>query len=150
LFSRSGAVADALVAMVGAASTSVDAALYRLSNPRLGSALRQAVDRGLRVRLLLDRGKYRETSLTRKILSSGRLPFRLAQGRKRGRSKLHHKFAIFDEASVATGSYNWTIESEEENFENLVILRDASAARAFEHEFEALWQDASETPTGEE
>lgn len=130
--------------MIQAATISVDAALYRLNNPDLATALRVAVQRGVRVRLVLDRGKYRETPETRKIMASSRLPFRLIGGRKGGRSKLHHKFAIFDDISVATGSYNWTTESELENFENLVILRESSAAQAYRSEFDSLWDEGSE------
>ena len=37
---------------------------------------------------------------------------------------MHHKFAILDGQTAITGSYNWTVESDEENFENLVILHD--------------------------
>ena len=40
------------------------------------------------------------------------------------------------------GSYNWTHESEEENHENLLILRDPLAVEAYTHEFEALWAEA--------
>jgi mitochondrial cardiolipin hydrolase len=143
LFSRSCAVADELAAMIRSASSSVDAALYRLNNPRLGEALREAVERGIRVRVLLDRSKFGDASQTREIVRSSRFSCRLIGGRNSGKSKLHHKFALFDGALVATGSYNWTIESETENFENLVILRDASAARAFRLEFEALWNEGA-------
>ncbi len=144
LFTRLCPVADVLVEMIRGASESVDAALYRFSNPKLAQALAQAAERGIRVRLVLDRSKYRDTPLTQEILKTSRLPFRTSGGRRHGKSKLHHKFALFDGASVATGSYNWTLDSENRNFENLAILRDASAAKAYVSEFEELWDSATE------
>ena len=55
---------------------------------------------------------------------------------------MHHKFAILDNQSVMTGSYNWTMESEEENYENLLVARDATLVQQFQGEFEALWNEA--------
>jgi phosphatidylserine/phosphatidylglycerophosphate/cardiolipin synthase-like enzyme len=55
---------------------------------------------------------------------------------------MHHKFAILDQQSVLTGSYNWTLESENENHENLVILEEAPLVAAYAKEFEALWTGA--------
>lgn len=130
--------------MIRSATSSVDAALYRLNNPKLAEALQEAARGGIQIRLLLDRGKYGDTKRTQKILSSAYFPFRLVSGRKGKKSKLHHKFAIFDAGAVATGSYNWTMESESENFENLIILREASAAQTFQREFDSLWDEASQ------
>jgi phosphatidylserine/phosphatidylglycerophosphate/cardiolipin synthase-like enzyme len=55
---------------------------------------------------------------------------------------MHHKFVILDQQSVLTGSYNWTLESESENHENLVILEEAQPVEAYAKEFEALWTGA--------
>ena len=43
---------------------------------------------------------------------------------------------------MLTGSYNWTHESEDENHENLIILRDEQPVEAYTREFEALWSGA--------
>lgn len=123
-------------------SGSLDAALYRLNNPRLAEALVECGRRGVRVRLVVDRGKYEEDAATRRLLESGRIPFRLAGGRVGPPSKMHHKFVILDSATVLTGSYNWTLESEEQNYENLVVLRDPAQVRVFQEEFEELWRKA--------
>lgn len=42
---------------------------------------------------------------------------------------------------MLTGSYNWTVMGDVANHENLVILRDESAARAFRDAFETVWED---------
>ena len=142
IFSRTASVADRIVVLMGECSESVDVALYRLNNPRLAEALVESEQRGVSIRLLVDGGKYREDSVTRRLLQSGRVPFKLTHGRAGPCSKMHHKFAILDRRTVLTGSYNWTRESEERNYEHLVVLRGPERVRAYQEEFEALWKEA--------
>ena len=121
------------------ASGSIDAAIYRVNHPRLVQALEEAVERGLRVRLLVDGNKYEESQSTQALLGGSVIPFRLAYGRRGLGSKMHHKFVVLDQQTVLTGSYNWTLESECENHENLVILQEAQPVEAYAREFETLW-----------
>ena len=48
-------------------------------------------------------------------------------------SPVHHKFAVFDEETVITGSYNW-YEPSTQSDEVLSVLRDERIARAFTEE----------------
>jgi mitochondrial cardiolipin hydrolase len=139
LFTSQGSIAGAIEELLLEACVSVDAALYRITNPNLAHALGQAQSRGLRVRLLVDRNKYQETATTRKLLLENSLPFQAIYGRKEKGSKLHHKFAVLDRQIVLAGSYNWTIESEEQNFDHLLVLRDPKIVMAYQREFERLW-----------
>jgi phosphatidylserine/phosphatidylglycerophosphate/cardiolipin synthase-like enzyme len=127
------------MSLLRATSRSIDAALYRLNHPRLARVLEEAVERGVRVRLVVDGNKYTESRATQELLARAIVPFRLAYGRQGTGSKMHHKFVILDQQTVLTGSYNWTVESEDENYENLVILDEAQPVEAFTREFEALW-----------
>ncbi len=144
VFTRTGAIVETIERLVSAATTSIDAALYRLNSQRLGSALDTAQRRGVRLRLLLDGCKYEESQATRRLLPSARFPLRLTYGRDGARSKMHHKFALLDDKLVLTGSYNWTFASEEQNYENLLILRQPGLIEAYRVEFEALWAKAEE------
>jgi phosphatidylserine/phosphatidylglycerophosphate/cardiolipin synthase-like enzyme len=45
---------------------------------------------------------------------------------------------------VLTGSYNWTTESEQENYENVIVLREPIQVQQYREEFEALWSQAGE------
>lgn len=139
LFTSQGPVVDTIERLLLEARFSVDAALYRITNPRLARALGQAQDRGIRVRMLVDRNKYQQTAVTRQILADNSLPFQAIYGRKKKGSKLHHKFAVLDRQIVLTGSYNWTVDSEEKNFDHMLILRDPDLVVAYQQEFERLW-----------
>lgn len=143
LFTSEGSVARKIEKLLKQANTSVDVAVYRITNPRLAKALRQARDRGLRVRLLVDRNKYEKTSTTRELLAENTVPFHAIYGRKEKGSKLHHKFAVLDGDTVLTGSYNWTIESEEQNYDHMLIIRDPKLVLAYQQEFDRLWPAGS-------
>ena len=141
-FARSESLADVIMRLVHEASSSIDAALYRFNHPGLAQALEEAVHRGVRVRLLVDANKYKESRTTQGLLASTIVPFRLGFGRQGRGSKMHNKFVILDQQIVLTGSYNWTLESEDENHENLLILQDPYPVNAYSQEFEALWRGA--------
>jgi len=132
------------MALVQDASSSIWGALYRFSHAGLAQSLKDAVRRGVRVRLVVDGNKYKESRATQELLSGAVIPFRLAFGRQGRGSKMHHKFVVLDQQTVLTGSYNWTPESEDENQENLLILRDPYPVEVYSKEFEALWSGAAQ------
>ena len=53
---------------------------------------------------------------------------------------MHHKFALFDGATLATGSYNWTRGAWHDNQENLIITTDRRLVAAYTSVFERLWK----------
>ena len=143
IFTRSRSGADIIEDLIRSAARSVVAALYRFNNPRLASALQDARRRGVDVRICLnDNDHYEENRAAQEVLAGIQVPFRLSQGRDGKGSKMHHKFLVADETTVATGSYNWTPESESRNHENLIVLRDRALAEAYSTEFESLWGEA--------
>jgi phosphatidylserine/phosphatidylglycerophosphate/cardiolipin synthase-like enzyme len=144
LFTRAGSVTEVVERLIHSTTTSLDAALYRFNSPRLARVLDEARLRHVRIRLVLDRNKYQQIRSARELLSNHQFPFRLLHGRQGQGSKMHHKFVVLDGETVLTGSYNWTLESEERNYENLLILRDPQAVGNYTQEFEALWAEASE------
>ena len=145
LLSRSGSVADAIERLIRKNKTTFDAALYRFNNQRLARALLDARKRDIRIRLILDQNRFEESKATQELLESAKLAFRLVHGRQGPGSKMHHKFALLDNELVLTGSYNWKLVSEEQNYENLLILRDPEHIIIYREEFEALWADGEDS-----
>jgi phosphatidylserine/phosphatidylglycerophosphate/cardiolipin synthase-like enzyme len=136
-------IAEALESLLTEAARSIDIAVYRFNSARLAGALTAALERGIRIRLVLDRNKYEESASSRALFASSRIPFRVRYGRRGPGSKMHHKFAVIDGEVLATGSYNWTLESEEQNHENLLILRNSEQVKIYQREFEILWADST-------
>jgi mitochondrial cardiolipin hydrolase len=144
LFTSSVPVAQRIGKLLEEARESIDCAVYRLGNVDLARRLCEAARRGARVRVVLDRGKVREGLSHRDLLSESLVSCRLSSGRSGAKSKMHHKFAVFDGKTAVTGSYNWSEESEQDNYENLIVLREPALVDAYVREFASLWEQADE------
>lgn len=149
VFARARSIAGVIENLMASSQTSIDAALHRLNSQRLARALVDARERGVDIRLVIDRSKYEKSQATRKLLSACDLPFRLACGRDGTGSKMHHKFALLDHRLVITGSYNWTFASESRNHENILLLRERGLVDTFRQEFEALWTNSENSDSPE-
>ncbi len=51
---------------------------------------------------------------------------------------MHHKFCVIDDASVITGSYNWTYYAENRNLENIIITDSKDVITQYNAEFQRL------------
>lgn len=149
IFGRERSIAEVIESQLALSQNSIDAALHRLNSQRLARALVDARERGVDIRLVIDRSKYEKSQATRKLLSACEFPFRLACGRDGTGSKMHHKFALLDHRLVITGSYNWTFASESRNHENILLLRERGLVDTFRQEFEALWTNSENSDSPE-
>lgn len=144
LFTSERSLAGGIEEFLRKTESTADVAMYRITHPRLARALGEAVKRGLQVRLLVDLNKYQESAVTRQLLAENKVPFRAIYGRKGKGSKLHHKFAVLDHRILLAGSYNWTLESDEQNYDHILIIRDPSLVLAYQREFDQLWPSEAE------
>lgn len=55
---------------------------------------------------------------------------------------MHHKVFILDRETVIFGSFNFTNSANDENDENIVIVKDPALAAQFAAEFAAVWREA--------
>ena len=62
---------------------------------------------------------------------------RLARG-----DKLHHKFAVIDNRTVITGSFNWSPSAAHQNDEVLLVIHSPLLAAHFTREMDRLWKGA--------
>jgi len=98
--------------------------------------------RGVRVRVLTDRERAEAGGSGIRGLRLNGIPVRALGVPEQ--SLMHHKFAVFDERLVVTGSYNWTNSAEHANYENVIILDDPGVVTHFRQEFQRLWREARE------
>ena len=52
---------------------------------------------------------------------------------------MHHKFAVFDNLTLVTGSYNWTRSAAEYNQENVIVTDEPRLVAAYVRSFDGLW-----------
>jgi len=118
------------------ARSAVDVAVFTITDDRIANAILDAHGRGVAIRIIADDEKTgdRGSDLAR-LKRAG-----IAVVTDKKDSHMHHKFALFDDALVLTGSYNWTRSAAEENQENIVISDDARLLGSFREEFDRLWE----------
>jgi len=52
---------------------------------------------------------------------------------------MHHKFIIIDNKILINGSYNWQINADSGNFENLILSFDIDLVKSFSEEFDKIY-----------
>jgi phosphatidylserine/phosphatidylglycerophosphate/cardiolipin synthase-like enzyme len=128
-----------LISLINRANRSVYVAVYSFTRDSLATALISAKERGVEVRVVIERERAYEQGSEYPRLKSAGVDVRL-DGNP---NSMHHKFMVIDEYIVVTGSYNWSTAAETRNDENIVVILDRDVAQRFVQEFERVWQTAS-------
>ena len=135
-FSPRKGAADQVVGFIDACEQTLDIAVYSLTHPDIVKAIERAHVRGVQVRLLMDYLQSRSAHAGDDTLEIQGIQVRRdTQG-----GSLHHKFCVGDGQAVITGSFNWSVNADQRNAENFVILRLSYVVRTFEEEFQRLWE----------
>ena len=138
-FSRKDPVAKVLVREIHAAQKSIHVLMYSITDKELGDALVAAAARGVDVRIVLDRTQSAERNSIASDLAERLGPERVVFRTGKGRGVMHQKLAVYDGMTVTLGSYNWTNNAKANNWENLLVLRDARVAEESLQEFRRIW-----------
>ena len=141
-FSDRDRIADRLIAAINQTRSSLDVAVYSITQPDLVAAIESAHRRGVQVRVVSDEGQSFDLHSEISYLRSQGVPVRLSGGFRGRRSLMHNKFAVFDGNRVETGSYNWTTSANSYNYENAIFISDPEVAARYEREFQHLWAQA--------
>jgi len=137
-FSPDGGIRRQLLRAIQDARQRIDVAVYQITSTELARALVAAKQRGVRVQILTDHERAQARGPAMRIFLTAGLSVRTLGVSEQ--SLMHHKFAVFDERLVATGSYNWTQSAERANYENLILLDDSRVVARFTEEFQRLWR----------
>ena len=143
-FSPAGGAQEAILDKLETAKTEIDVAMYILSNQELADALIAAQRRGSLVRVLLDGSEDEHLFSRGKYLYNSGVHVRIDRSHMLSPDEtqgiMHNKFAIIDDTTIITGSYNWTNAAEIHNDENVLILNNAKdIAHRYKAQFERLW-----------
>ncbi|WP_166819735.1 phospholipase D-like domain-containing protein [Thalassoroseus pseudoceratinae] len=123
------------------AKRTVDVCVFTITDNRIASAIADAHRRGILVRIITDDDKSFDAGSDVERLASIGIEVR----RDRSPYHMHHKFAIFDQQTLLTGSYNWTRGAAEYNEENFILSGDLRLIKPFQATFDQLWQQFAAT-----
>lgn len=136
------AVVAETIARINAAQQTLDVAMYNNGRADLTNALKDAHNRGVRVR-------YVATIDASNNALSPLPPFPVIFGNNE--AIMHDKFLVIDadlpdKAWVMSGSLNWTNQNINTDFNNTLFIQDQSLARGYEIEFEEMWGSETAQP----
>jgi phosphatidylserine/phosphatidylglycerophosphate/cardiolipin synthase-like enzyme len=145
-FSPYDKVEDKLIDSIAKENRSIRIAIYSLTHRKICDALIDAKQRNVDVEVVVDRASLRARTPIRKMVEAGVpvfvwdpfpnvQPHNRSQGR---RSLMHHKFCIFGDETVWTGSFNFTYEASRRHQENVVVLKDGMMVNDFKNQFNRI------------
>jgi phospholipase D len=132
-FSPKGGCADTVLYWIGRANQSIHVLMFIFSFDSIADALISAHKRGVEVKVLLDKSQSYSPFA---VLKAAGIEVR---NDTNWEGIMHNKIAIIDYRIVLTGSFNWTTTAENNNNENLIVIRSVDVATRYESEFQRIW-----------
>ncbi len=118
-FSPKGGCTDAIIAELRLARREVLVQAYSFSCKLIAQALIDAAERGVAVRILLDRSNEKESYSEIGDLKQYQIELLIDACH----AIAHNKIMLIDGQTLLTGSFNFTRQAEHENAENLLVLK---------------------------
>lgn len=145
LDAQANGVDRALIALIDSARQTIDIALYRLTLESAIAALARACTRGVRVRVVSENEEALSNESVYRLLQAlpcVALRTNAPADQRPGQfpALMHHKFAVFDEKTVWTGSLNWAERELYYDANNIIILDDPRLARLYTQEFAEMFE----------
>jgi phosphatidylserine/phosphatidylglycerophosphate/cardiolipin synthase-like enzyme len=128
-FSPNGGATDAILRAIRGAKRTILVQAYLLYSTRLAGALVRAHQRGVQVHVILDaqaQSHHPPVPAVARLIAAG-----IAVSLDAYHVWAHDKVMILDGEVVITGSYNWTVGAEQDNGENLLVIRDPRLAGVY-------------------
>ncbi len=145
-FSPKGGIEQQILTRIGAATETIEMAAYAFTNENIAKALIDAVQRGVKVSLVMDKSQTKgsQASLHDELEKAG-TAIRLISPPG---GIMHDKFIIVDGKNVEWGSYNYTGRAEETNFENATFMSNGNLAQKYRSDFVTIFSQATPEAQG--
>jgi len=131
-FSPKGGCTDAILKELKAAKNTVLVQAYSFTSAPIAKALVDAHKRGVQVEVILDKSQRTEKYSSATFLVNMGVPTLIDAAH----AIAHNKIMVVDDATVITGSFNFTKAAEENNAENLLVIRSPELAAKLHGELE--------------
>jgi phosphatidylserine/phosphatidylglycerophosphate/cardiolipin synthase-like enzyme len=133
-FSPLGGCTDTVVAEIRQARQQILVQAYSFTSAPIASALVEAHNRGVSVVVVLDKSQKSEQYSSADFVSRAGIPTLIDSAHQIA----HNKIMLIDGQTIITGSFNFTKNAEENNAENLLVIRGrADLYQAYENNFRA-------------
>ncbi|MCB9492817.1 MAG: DUF1669 domain-containing protein [Epsilonproteobacteria bacterium] len=119
-------------------TSSIKAALFIITDEPITQALCDAQKRGAKVELIVDKSSVKHSRPMLSTLKNSGVDVSLYDNIALNKAFMHHKFAVFDDKTVVSGSANWTHRARKENEENVIISKGKRLCQQFLEQFERI------------
>jgi phosphatidylserine/phosphatidylglycerophosphate/cardiolipin synthase-like enzyme len=134
-----GDPAPVLSNIYDSANSTIDIAIYSITNPKIIDAIERAKQRGIKVRVITDRieskDKYVSVALVR--LSADGIPILINSHS----GLMHMKVSIVDKSFATTGSYNYTLSASQTKDEIFIVCSERMFVQLCQDQFDKMWGD---------
>lgn len=113
-----------------------DICVFTIADDQISESILKTHRRGVKLRIISDNDKSTDDGSDIEYLQRQGVPIIM----DKSPYHMHHKFAIFDNAYLLNGSFNWTRSASQYNYENLLITDNPALINAYAEEFNKLWQ----------
>ncbi|MBR3934265.1 MAG: hypothetical protein IKJ68_10220 [Clostridia bacterium] len=114
-------------------SDKIDIVVYSITNPKITNAIIGAYKNGAIIRIITD--KTQSTGKKSLVADLKKAGVPVLTNRKHKIE--HNKFAVFDDDTVVSGSYNWTTNASIHNSENCLFFKQPN--QEYSNRFKYLW-----------
>lgn len=129
-----------LIDEIHKARKSIYVQAYSFTDRDVTDALVDAANRGVSVKVLLDKSNRNNNRSSKDFLIHNRVPLRFDYPA----GIAHNKVMVFDQATVVTGSYNFSAAAYKRNTENLLILHSPDLAKEYIQNWQKRWEVSKE------
>lgn len=139
-FSPEQGATELIVKTIDEAKHDIRVAAYMFTSIRIAKALVEAQDRGVVVRVVMDKSQAHARYYAHKLLLQAKVPVRI----DRQYAIMHDKFMIVDGAKLETGSFNFTYAAEKQNAENVIVLDNSEIIAKYARQWNRLWNESED------
>ncbi len=139
-FSPKNECSDKICKFISKAEQSLLICVFTISDNQITDSILNAHKRGVMIKIITDNDKSMDKGSDIYQMSKQGINIKIDMTRHH----MHHKFAIRDNKSLLTGSYNWTRSAEIYNQENFIITNEKKLVKRFRKEFDKLWQEMAD------
>lgn len=125
----------AIIDQLNGAEFSVKICVFTISDNDISKAIKNAYKRGLEVKIITDNDKVNDRGSDIYTLFKAGIEVKTDSEP----SHMHHKFAVIDEKTLITGSFNWTRSASLYNQENVVVTNNSDLVDQHVDYYKELW-----------
>ncbi len=129
-----------LIEQIHKAKESIYVQAYSFTDREVTDALVKAAQRGVSVKVLLDKSNRNDHRSAKDMIMSNNIPllFDYPPG------IAHNKVMVIDQSTVITGSYNFSVSAYKRNTENLLVLNNKPLAKQYIQNWLKRWDISKE------